>query len=323
MKKTLAFLIVSVLVLAPSIAWATRTVVPFTGTLDFKNSRVSLAVGNKGGQTLNLDVARVAPTRYQLQAHVSHVKTPLLGDVATVLKGNLELVTLDSGHRSFVGELASQYTLLNYRPMRDIFLKFAVRDQKLKIDSLWAGTLSGRGEIDLTGQKGMNLSLSLLSVDLEQFVAFLNRGQDMHSFPVSGLVTGTLNLQGPFNRPDVQGHLVAYNGQLKNIDYDTITIDFDGIYPLLRLREVVLTQREGLTAKVAGSLDLSQLASLGDQVKLLKGIPIVSKESNREAWVLKRTNSSEDSKTDMSYFLMKDERGNSSGVLGIQKSIGF
>lgn len=302
-------------------AWA-KTVVPFSGTLDFRHECIDLLFDQEDGQRLSLNVSRSSPSRYLMSMDVAHIRTPLC-DVAARVQGHFELEGASRRQMSFSGEISSHYTLLDYKPIRDLYLKFSVRDRKLVVDSFWAGALSGRGEIDLTGKKLMNISLELLSADLEDILPFVRKKLGEKPFALTGVVTGGVSLSGPWSRPEIRGRLVSYNGRLKSLDYDSIVLDFEGAYPVLRLRDAVVTQTEGLSFKLAGAIDLSRIEQIGTQLRMLQKMPVFSDNNNRREWVLRRLRSPGEATIETSYFLMQDERNKSSAVVGVRKSIEF
>jgi hypothetical protein len=283
---------------------------------------VDLALGHEAGPSVALNAARVAPQKYHVALSLSHVKTPLW-DVATVLTGDIQLVGTRADKMALEGEIASQYTLLDYKPVRDLYLKFSVQDRKLLVNSFWVGAFSGHGAIDLVGDKRMDIALEVLSLDLEDITALLHPQVKTKPLGVTGVVTGAIKMRGALSRPEISGRLVAYNGRVKALDYESVVLDFDGSFPLLRLPDVIVTSAEGLSFRVKGALDLTDLAHLDRQVRHFQRVPIVSSSGGRPEWVFKRTTSEGSQKTEMKYFLMKDDRGDAAAVLGVQKSIGF
>ena len=311
------------MILWPSVSWS-RAVIPFAGTVDLKAATVDVLFGTEGEPSLALNAVRVTPRKYHVSLGLSHVKTPLW-DVATVLTGDLEFVGTHTDKMCLVGEIASQYTLLDYKPVRDLYLKFSVEDRKLVVDSFWVGAFSGHGAIDLVGDRRMDVALEVLSLDLEDITALLHPQAQVKTRPlaITGVVTGELKMRGVLSRPDISGRLVAYNGRFKALNYESIALDIDGTYPLLGLPDVVVTSAEGLSFRVKGAVDLSDLAHLDRQVRLFQRVPMVSSSGGRPEWVFKRLTSDGANKTEMKYFLMKDDRGDASAVVGVQKSMGF
>ena len=304
---------------------AARCVVPFSGTLDLKGSKVVLTFGDEqpgGGGVVIFEAARPVAGRYELKADIRHVATPL-GDAAAVLSGYWELVGADPLRRELLGEVATQYTLLNYKPVRDVHVRFAVRERSLVVDPLWFGALSGRGRISLVDDHPMDVALDLLSADLEEFFALLH-GHGLMKLPLSGTVTGSLVLQGPLARPLVSGRLAAYEGRWKDFGYETIDLRFKGTYPMLRLEDGRLISSDGPSFRLEGAIDLGDLARLGTQVRHLKRELIVADDVGAGSRAF-RLNVSDGHATRLKSFVTGDADGRNQGeqVIGIEKQIGF
>ena len=172
----------------------------------------------------------------------------------------------------------------------------------------------------------MKLNIEVVSADIEEVSAIIRAVCGAHSadpLMFTGVMKGAFNVSGKWPRPHVQGRLAAYNGRVKAFDYDTISLDFDGQYPLLNIKEALITQAEGLSFRLAGGLDVSDWAGLPVQVAALKKFPMVTADDNRREWVFKRMQSPDATRTEMKYFFTKNDRGDTEAVVGIQKSIGF
>lgn len=305
---------------------APKTVIPFTGFIDMKQARGQVRVGRPDGtRHLTVDAALVGRDMYHLKMDVSHVPLPSL-DVAAVLEGDVRITGNDPRTREFIGELKSSYILLNYAPFRDSRIRFAVRDRKFVIESLWVGGVSASGEVELAGQRRMDLNIEVVSAEIEEVSAIIRAVRGMNAedpLGFTGVMKGAFKVSGALPRPYVQGRLSAYNGRVKAFDFETISLDFDGQYPLVNIKEALITQESGLSFRLSGGLDVSDWAGLPAQVRGLKKFPMVTANDNRREWVFNRVRSSDDSRTEMKYFFTKNDRGDTEAVLGIQKSIGF
>jgi hypothetical protein len=315
------FLAVALAALWPSPGWA-RTVVPFSGTVDLRSHMASLNFGWKDKEELSLTITCPSPQSYHLSLDISHLKTAL-GDIAAVVEGDLALTGDSPDKRELSGQFRSRYTLLNYIPVRDLSFKFALRERKFYVYNLSIGAFSGRGDIAFDNDRRINFTVDLLPLDLEEAGSFLGLDGKKGSMTLTGVATGVVNLNGPLDRPDIKGRLAFYNGRLKAFNYDNIVLDFEGTWPLVRLKDSLITQAEGFSFKFKGVLDLSDLASLGTQVRMFQKIPIVSVDKAKREWVFKRQRDGRDLKTEMKYFLLKDDRGDTGAVLGVQKSLEF
>ncbi len=299
-----------------------RAVIAFSGVLDLKAEKVALTLGGEGPGAVALEFSRPAGGRYDFKADIRHVTTSW-GDVAAVVSGRFELVGADPLSRELEGEVSTRYTLLNYKPVRDVYLKFAVRQRHLIIDPLWFGALSAHGQVGLMGPYDIDMTLDLLSADLDGLWAML-RGYGMKTPPLSGIITGSLTLQGSWAEPLVAGHLAAYNGRMKDLSYDVIDLRFGGTYPVIRFQDGKVLFSDGPSFRIAGSVDLGDLTRLGTQVRQLKREFIVSEGEDERTWAF-RLNTSDGHATRLKSFVSGNADGRDQGerVIGLEKHIGF
>jgi autotransporter translocation and assembly factor TamB len=154
-------------------------------------------------------------------------------------------------------------------------------------------------------------------------MAFMHQRVSMKPLKLTGALNAELMIQGPVFHPQVTGRLEATNGSMKTLAYDRIILNFDGVYPLITLRDSLVTQEQGMTIAVDGLIDLADLQSLSTQVRMLNRSAIIDQGRDGRSWVFKRIQEEDDSMMEMKYLLRKDDRGDTSAVIGIQKSIGF
>ncbi len=295
-------------------------VVPFNGMIDLNAGKLEVHFGGQEAPSAHVKIERPLAGQFHVNIDLNHVPTPLC-DLATVIDGELKISGADRGHREFTGWLKSQYTLLDHKPAYDLQTAFAVKDRKLYIDLLEFGFLSARGELGLTKDRPVSLWIDLLPVDIEEALALLGYGEE--AFEMTGMASGTLNIEGPLRRPGIKGKLSFYNGELKAYPYENILLQFEGTYPVITLKESRVSQMSGFSFNLAGSVDLLKLDRLPVQLKELKRTPIVSgADVNKREWVFKRV-SEGDAVTEMKYLFLKDDRGDTEGVLGFERKIGF
>ena len=104
-----------------------------------------------------------------------------------------------------------------------------------------------------------------------------------------------------------------------------IGLQLHGVYPLVSLKDSVVHQEEGFSFQLSGLIDLRHLDKLPTQIRELKKKALVAQDKNKREWVFKRlqTGANRDSVTELKYLWLKDDRGDTQGILGFEKTIGF
>ncbi|NLE65421.1 MAG: hypothetical protein GX606_05865 [Elusimicrobia bacterium] len=305
---------------------APTEIVPFTGVLDLKAGAMTLSFFPEGRQAVTLKAERTQQDplarSFRVSADLVHVPTGFF-DLSTNIRGEISFLGQSLNALDVAVRLEGRDTLVDYSPVSDVVLDVLLKDGKATIRSVSLGPFAARGTVGLEAPWSLALRLDLLTLDLEVLGALFERYAGIRSWPVTGTADGLMELKGEWRHPEVQGKISAYNGMIKGVGYESILLDFEGRYPSIRLREGMFQQAEGLVFRLAGILDLSDMARLGEQIRLLKKDPLVGEVGDRREWVIRRLRSGGTGTTDMKYLWMKDDRGDVSAVLGIQKSIGF
>ncbi|NTV28718.1 MAG: hypothetical protein HGA80_01405 [Candidatus Omnitrophica bacterium] len=301
-----------------------RTDIPFEGTVDLRQESLALRVGNGDADAVRVDMRRAAKDALEFSVDLRHVRLPFF-ELSSVLQGRVSLSSNAQHRREAAGEIRSHYTLVNQKPVRDLYFKFAVRDRKLFIERLWAGALSVSGYIDLQEEHRSSLAMEIVSSDLEHICGLFQSVRTVHTPSVSGTLTGALTLTGPLASPLLKGRLAAYNGCFNALCYESILLQMEGTLPNIRLDDSVVTHADGFSFNLAGAVDLSDMAHMQAQIRQLGKVPVVSAARDKREWILKRqrSDSNRDAVTEMKYILLKDASGDSEGVLGFEHKIGF
>ncbi len=319
MNKGLVFLAGWMLLASPVVA---RDVIPFSGTFDPLARHVRLDLGRGERAPVIVNVSYPQPDKYRVVVDIAHLTTPLC-DISTIMTGDLTVLRASRGGLELAGDIHSEYTLLNYKPVPDLQLKFRVRDRQFDVERFQFGVLLVQGRIGLMSEKALDMVVGINSLELEDLLVIMQEHIRMKPLSLSGTCDGEIVLKGPFLHPDIQARISVVDGQMQGHAFETVFLDLTGTFPLVRLNDSVITGASGMSMKVSGALDLGDLAGLSTQISFLHREPIVKDSGARREWVFKRSRSSDDSSTDMTLFQMINDRGESSAVLGVQRSVGF
>ena len=166
------------------------------------------------------------------------------------------------------------------------------------------------------------------SVDVNDFLDWvLPKGHK----PIDALgnFDGSIQLSGPFNQISLKSHLESYNGHIKSLNYDSMILQLQGIYPNVEVANSTITQKNGFSFNIDGPIDLSDRKNFSSQISALKRSALVKKDHAESEWVIKSVKSGDDEKsTEVNYFLRKDDgfggtKQEDSGMVGVKQKIGF
>jgi hypothetical protein len=298
------------------------TVFAFEGELDWREGSLGLALRGEGLPLLVLEARGLGSSRLSLDGDIRHMKAggyDLAGRLALDL-----ILDKDTGTESrLTGRLSGYDMMVNSFPVRDLRAVFVVRGKQLDLEEFSCGVLSAKGTIDLAENSTEGFFVELLPVELEHVCRIAGLGSGLPLAGVTGTVAANLQVSGALRVPRIQGRLSAANGSFGALFYDSIGLQFVGTYPQLELLESLVVPAGRAGVRISGRLDFSDWHNLGAQAARLRRSPVVSEERDRRGWVLQRMQTEDNSVTELKYLLLKDDRGDASAFLGIQKSIGF
>ena len=219
------------------------------------------------------------------------------------------------------GEIWSQNSLIDYKPIRELTGRFEVRDGQLLLRSLSFGNLSSQGSVDLVYPYKMDLKVLLHEVAMEDFLNFWMGNNEYKSF---GTVSGEIAVSGTLDRIGLKGSLESHDGYVEKLEYNSIYLNAQGVYPQLSIGQSTISKADGLSFAFSGPVDLSDQENFTKQIGVLVLSPLVSDSASEREWTIKRLNQPNSGATEIKYLLRKEDKSEgASGMLGVQQTMSF
>lgn len=324
MRTVILILFMMVGSLCPRAAEA-KKVCPFEGRIDFvhQNFFVNFKTGEESSVSLKLARFQEEKNSFHLNLEVTHLVTPLF-DVSTQVKSSMTLKSCPFCPQLNVqGQVASQYTLVNYKPVRELLGNFEIKDRTISLNSFSLGGVLISGSLELLEPFKINLAINLNDIRMSDFLTFWGADEDL---PAQGFVSGQIELSGILKQPLLKGNLASYNGFVKELQYNSIVLNVEGIYPIVKLDNSLVAQSDGLTFHLTGNFNLADKGNFEKEIAGLKMSPVISEGKNGSEWTLKQVNHGKNSNAAAFKYFHSKSDGNSKadvGMLGIKRSINF
>jgi len=145
----------------------------------------------------------------------------------------------------------------------------------------------------------------------------------------AGQVAGVIKATGTLDRLNLRGNLKSYNGRIKDINYDSIALNIEGIYPNFQIdRSSNLSRVDGMSFSFNGPIDFGDRKNFKRQLKGLNISPLVKESASQKKWTIKRHKESGADSAELKYFIRKEGSFNSSNeeeaaLFGIERSLEF
>jgi len=303
------FTILAILIgLTPKFSFA-EEIFSFEGQVDLLKNEFNIVLELDEESSVTATAKRISKTGYRFLVDVKHLKTPLF-DLLSKIESSVEITNhKGSSEKMFSnttlkGKIWSQYSLIDYKPVRELSGDFEVRDQRLYLTELSFGGLTCNGYIDLVQPFKLNMSVELMDVGMNDF---LNFWSTKTLFESSGTVFGEIKASGTLDNLTLKGSLKSRNGFVQKLDYDVISLNIEGIYPHMQIVRSTVSKSDGVSFTLDGPFNLSDRAHFKKQIKALTIAPLISESGSEREWTIKRLNPGESGMTELKYRLRKGD----------------
>lgn len=300
-------------------------VCPFTGQVDFGQKKFNLTLSLGEESSVSFEGTSLSPDNYYLLVNVNHFRTPVF-DLSTEFESSIGIKNKENvANRSIQGQISSRYSLINFKPFRELSGTFEMRDKTLYLQSMSLGGVTLNGYIELFSPYKIDLSFILNEIKMADFLAFWG-AEDLNS---QGMVSGHILVSGIYDRLGLRGSLASYDGFVDQLDYDSIILNLEGVYPIIHLSNSTVAQSDGMAFHLEGDFDLTKKERFEEEIAALKMLPLVSEDKSSQEWTIKRRETSPSSSaTEFKYFHRIDHPNpgtfkEGSDMLGVERSFKF
>lgn len=303
--------------------WA-QELLSFKGQVDWQAHQLDLVLHLGQQNPLTTRWQQVDKDRYHVTVDVDHMQTRLF-NVATVFHADIELKHQEATAFPFLkAKVWTQYALLDYKPARDLSGYVTLAMDEVLLEALTIGGVKLDGGVHLASPYKVDLRAQLTQVPMDQFLDFWT---STRTYEATGEVSGKIKASGIWDNLLLSGQLRAQEGLIKNLDYETIVLNLEGIYPHLRVVDSLITKTDGVMFTLEGPINLLDKKNFKKQIKSLNFAPLVIDSKGEREWTIRRM-SDETGVIDLKYMLRKDPASGTLGqedstMLGIERTMEF
>ena len=322
MRKATLLLLTVVLVLSacPS-ASSAKITIPFQGHIDLAQKEYSLVFDLEERGLIRTRIIESAKDKFEIVANIDHLETPFF-QISTEL---MAVIERPREGESLIGKVWSKNSLVQYKPIMESSGNIEIKGAKLLLSPLSMGKVTCRGVIGLNAPHYVDLQFDLKSIAMPDFLGFWDREINFES---AGPVSGTIDVSGPPDQLALKGQLSSEKGFVKNLEFDSISLKFDGVYPVIHIMDSKVSKMDGLIFSIDGDINLAERKKIKEQIQALTKSPLVEIKDGDVEWTLKSVKGEDNSTTKLKYRRAKEEgivqtEPKESDVLGVQRTIEF
>ena len=298
------------------------------GNIQLPEKKFDVSVDFKDKGTVTAQLVSTSKDQYRVNLELDHFKTSFF-DISTVFQISLELMRKEEGLISMIrGTVDTKYSLANYKPLHELSGYFEIKEGKLYLNALsWAQFLCD-GFLNLLPPYEMDLSFQFDDLDMQEYAQFSGCGKN-ETTTVKGRVSGNLRLSGFPDKPMLKGRLISDGGFVQGLAYDRMSINFEGLYPVVEIVDSRVTEETGLSFNLEGRYDLRGYCNPLEGMIAMRLSPLIDENQTHRIWTIKQEkDAGTENTTEFRYRLKKqlnagDPSYGDSDLLGVERSIKF
>jgi len=302
---------------------AAKELFTFEGSINPQTGEFKLDIDLSDKSTIKASGLKVDDD-YRLALDLEHFQLPYF-EISSQIESS---ITIDPNSTELIpnlfGKISSQYSLIDYKPTKELSGHFEIKDGRVYFNSLSFADIAWNGFIGIRSPYDIDLAFEIDSIPMVDFLDFWARN---NTYSSSGSVTGEIRLKGKLNDLNLSGNLQAYNGNIGKLRFDSIQLHASGPYPVINVFNTAISKTNGFSFMVDGPVDISDKVNFKKQVKALNVSPIVSDTATKTEWTIKRLKSKDLGSTEFKYLLRKGDDVHSSAeesaMLGVEQTLEF
>jgi hypothetical protein len=331
MKLIFSVFLAVFLVLMPRFSFAEKGF-SFEGQADFTNNTFNIVLDFGEDRSVTARAERSSEKDYSLSLDIDHLQTPVF-DLLSEIRSSVEVVDSGKGEQAGLGEstfrgnIWSQYSLVDYKPINELSGRFEVKGGKIYLMALSVGNLRCEGYVNLVSPYDLNMAVYLSGIAMNDFLNFWGAAKEYES---SGDVFGVIKASGTLGHLQLKGSLESHDGFVQKLHYDAIVLNAEGIYPHIYVAQSTVSQSDGVSFALNGPINLSDKANFKKQIKALTFAPLVDYSESGSEWTIKRLDPKGSETTEFKYQFKKGDAlgvgpssGNEIDMLGIERTNKF
>ena len=323
MKNCILSFLFVLLTIVPATSSRAKQDFTFEGSLDFSRHIHSFRLDAGQDSFVSFDVTEADKDVYKATLKAEHFQTPMF-NLTSELESVIHVKEDAVGETVFEGSLRSQYSLIDFKPVKEVTGRFSVKNDELLIQFLEIGQVGCNGRVNLKAPYDVDLNFKMASLPLPMFLDFW---VDELTIESSGYVSGQIEAIGQLDELLLRGRIEGSDGHIDDLNFDSFLLNAEGNFPLLLISESRVAEKGGMSFTVEGPFDLSKQDTFEQQAEELALAPIVQTSESKTEWTIKSVGE-QGAKTELKYLKRKDsEQGRSSeedlDMLGVQRTMEF
>jgi len=315
------------LLIAPCVLEAAaETVCTFKGSVDLTSKNIQLDIDFNGRGKVFSSFKWEKDAAF-LTSRIEHLKVKQ-SELSSELESSFFIERLqENKDKQIKGLIWTRYSLLNYKPFKELAGYFLIKEGRLIIKNLTWAEMGFSGQVNLSPPFDLEVLVNINDMDINELAPMVKvRLEDVF---LSGLVSGKIKLSGYLNRLQLKGDLHSKEIEVQDLVYRDANINFSGYYPNLDISDSAISDEQGYVYNLTGRFNLEEINNFVSQEHQIKVSPFSEQDFASQGWMIRRKEEAKGgSETEMGYHLKSLQptesiTGQREGMLGIERKYRF
>ncbi len=326
MRKHAVKILVLCFVLGITTQASAKQLLSFHGVLDLQAESLDVNVEVSPDETIRGSFRKASDGVYDLKVDLDHVKV-MNYDLSTEIQSRIEFRDTNIySSEMIVGRIWSNYSVVDLKPVKELSGTFKIGNNHLVLNDVSFGALNTSGYIDLQAPHKLDVGINVNFMEMEDFLKFWMNTENYSS---SGQVAGVIKATGTVDRLNLRGNLKSFDGRIKDMNYDSLALNIEGVYPDFQIdKSSNLSRVDGMSFSFDGPIDFADRKGFKRQLKNLNISPLVKESASQKKWTIKRHKESGADSAELKYFMRKEgsigsQNEEEAALFGIERVLEF
>lgn len=304
-----------------------KELLAFDGVMDFQNNLLQVNYSGRPDESVTTTIMKSEENKYYLKMNVSHLDA-FSFDFSSEIEGLVEIKKSDNSVNDVVvGTIWSNYSMVDFKPVKELTGSFKIENTKLALTSISLGSVGCNGLVELAAPYKVDVLFDIAYMPMADFLKFWMQKDKYESS--SGEVVGQIKASGTLDQPYLKGNFKSFDTAISEYNFDSIALNMEGVYPHFLIDNTSsVSKSDGMSFSFTGPITLGDSKNFKRQIQSLKVSPLVKETDSKKEWTIKRFNEDGEDSAELKYFMRKEgavgsKNDEETALFGIERSMPF
>jgi len=228
------------------------------GEIDLDCQKANIRVYVKDKEKINMTAIWSNKFHFEIAGDISHLDIKS-HDLVVNLKSDIYInQTEGKKFKNITADFKTNTYILDYKPKENIVSSFTWNGKIFEVNEFSIGNYCrARGIISLSRPQTIDFNMRVNEVEVQDAARFYAMPDD---FNFSSTISADINIKGDLKKPDIKVNLVSSKGYLQDIQFESISFNLEGTYPILIVKDSRINRTDSYLI-IEGRIDLREITS--------------------------------------------------------------